>query len=101
MDEKTLLILAAGMGSRFGGLKQIEPIDKNGNWVIKPKYSHICSLKNYYTRACLDDEHCGVIDKFGNEITLLTYSISKLNCNDSSCRKKLCTLKDKNDASCN
>ena len=30
----TLVILAAGMGSRFGGLKQIEPIDKNGNFII-------------------------------------------------------------------
>ncbi len=29
-----LVILAAGMGSRFGGLKQIEPIDDNGNFII-------------------------------------------------------------------
>ena len=29
-----LVILAAGMGSRFGGLKQIEPIDKDGNFII-------------------------------------------------------------------
>ncbi len=29
-----LVILAAGMGSRFGGLKQIEPIDKYGNFII-------------------------------------------------------------------
>ncbi|MCR5079333.1 MAG: nucleotidyltransferase [Bacilli bacterium] len=29
-----LLILAAGMGSRFGGLKQIEPIDKKKNFII-------------------------------------------------------------------
>ena len=29
-----LLVLAAGMGSRFGGLKQIEPIDDNGNFII-------------------------------------------------------------------
>lgn len=28
-----LVVLAAGMGSRFGGLKQIEPIDKNGNFI--------------------------------------------------------------------
>ena len=26
--------MAAGMGSRFGGLKQIEPIDNNGNFII-------------------------------------------------------------------
>ena len=29
-----LVILAAGMGSRFGGLKQIEPIDDYGNFII-------------------------------------------------------------------
>lgn len=30
----TLVIMAAGMGSRFGGLKQIEPIDQHGNFII-------------------------------------------------------------------
>ena len=29
-----LVIMAAGMGSRFGGLKQIEPISKNGEFII-------------------------------------------------------------------
>jgi len=29
-----LVIMAAGMGSRFGGLKQLEPIDENGNFII-------------------------------------------------------------------
>ena len=29
-----LVILAAGMGSRFGGLKQIEPIDEDGHFII-------------------------------------------------------------------
>ena len=28
-----LVVLAAGMGSRFGGLKQIQPIDENGNFI--------------------------------------------------------------------
>lgn len=31
---KTLVILAAGMGSRFGGLKQIEPLGPNGEFII-------------------------------------------------------------------
>lgn len=30
----TLVILAAGMGSRFGGLKQVEKIDEEGNFII-------------------------------------------------------------------
>ena len=36
MEEKnlTLLIMAAGMGSRFGGLKQIEPFGPNGEFII-------------------------------------------------------------------
>lgn len=29
-----LVIMAAGMGSRFGGLKQLEPVDSNGNFII-------------------------------------------------------------------
>ena len=29
-----LVIMAAGMGSRFGGLKQLEPIDDHGNFII-------------------------------------------------------------------
>lgn len=30
----TLIILAAGMGSRYGGLKQIDPITENGQFII-------------------------------------------------------------------
>ena len=32
--KKTLLILAAGMGSRFGGLKQIEGVGPNNEFII-------------------------------------------------------------------
>ncbi len=34
MNEPTLVILAAGMGSRFGGLKQITPVDDRGHAII-------------------------------------------------------------------
>lgn len=30
----TLVIMAAGMGSRFGGLKQIEPVGRNGEFIL-------------------------------------------------------------------
>jgi choline kinase len=33
--KPTLLILAAGMGSRFGGLKQIEPVGPNGETILE------------------------------------------------------------------
>lgn len=34
MTEPVLVIMAAGMGSRYGGLKQIDPIDGQGNLII-------------------------------------------------------------------
>lgn len=34
MKALTLVILAAGMGSRYGGLKQIDPVDEQGNKII-------------------------------------------------------------------
>ncbi len=34
MKEPTLVVLAAGMGSRYGGLKQIDPVGKNGEIII-------------------------------------------------------------------
>ena len=34
MDTPTLLVLAAGMGSRYGGLKQIDPLGPNGEIII-------------------------------------------------------------------
>ncbi len=34
MKEKTLVVMAAGMGSRFGGLKQIEPVGPSGEFIL-------------------------------------------------------------------
>lgn len=34
MREPTLVVLAAGMGSRYGGLKQIDPIDGDGHIIM-------------------------------------------------------------------
>ena len=35
MKKPTLVVMAAGMGSRFGGLKQMTPIDPQGNSIIQ------------------------------------------------------------------
>ena len=34
MKQPALVVMAAGMGSRYGGLKQMDPIDENGNVII-------------------------------------------------------------------
>ena len=44
----TLVIMAAGMGSRFGGLKQIEPINDNGEFIID--YSIYDAIKVGFTK---------------------------------------------------
>ncbi len=44
-----LVILAGGMGSRFGGLKQIEPIDENGNFIID--YSVFDAIRAGFNRV--------------------------------------------------
>lgn len=34
MRKPQLIIMAAGLGSRFGGLKQMAPVDPQGHWII-------------------------------------------------------------------
>ena len=45
----TLVIMAAGMGSRFGGLKQIEPVGPNGEFIID--YSIYDAIKVGYEKV--------------------------------------------------
>ena len=44
-----LVIMAAGLGSRFGSLKQINPIDENGNFIID--YSIYDAIKAGFDRV--------------------------------------------------
>ena len=34
MKKPVLVIMAAGMGSRYGGLKQMDPMDKEGHAIL-------------------------------------------------------------------
>lgn len=51
MEKKdlTLLIMAAGMGSRFGGLKQVEPMGPNGEFLID--YSIYDAIKSGFNKV--------------------------------------------------
>jgi dTDP-glucose pyrophosphorylase len=67
--KKTLLILAAGMGSRFGGLKQIEPVGPNGEFIIH--YSIYDAIKAGYNKIVfiIKEENFELFkEKVGKEI---------------------------------
>ncbi|NLB90325.1 MAG: nucleotidyltransferase [Clostridiales bacterium] len=51
MKEPVLLIMAAGMGSRFGGLKQMEPVGPNQEWILE--YSLFDAWKAGFQEAIL------------------------------------------------
>ena len=49
MKKKTLVILAAGMGSRFGGLKQTEKFGPNGEFIVD--YSIFDAIKSGFNKV--------------------------------------------------
>lgn len=49
MSKLTLLVMAAGMGSRFGGLKQIEPVGPHGEVILE--YSVYDALEAGFDKA--------------------------------------------------
>ena len=66
-----LVIMAAGIGSRFGGLKQIEPIDEDGNFIID--YSIYDAIQAGFGKVVyivreyfLEDMKKIVAEKYGN-----------------------------------
>ena len=55
MSEPTLVILAAGMGSRFGGLKQITPVDDHGHAIID--FSLFDAYRAGFRKVCFIIKH--------------------------------------------
>ncbi len=55
MYKATLVIMAAGMGSRYGGLKQIDPIGRNGEIILH--YSVYDAIKAGFDRVIFVIKH--------------------------------------------
>ena len=72
--KPTLLVLAAGMGSRYGGLKQMDPMGPNGETVLD--YSVYDAIRAGFSRVIFiirkdfaDTFKENVGDKFTDKIT--------------------------------
>ena len=51
MKDITLVIMAAGMGSRYGGLKQIDPVGLHGEIILD--YSVYDAIEAGFTKVVL------------------------------------------------
>ncbi len=82
MQDLTLVVMAAGMGSRFGGLKQLEPVDDDGNFLLD--YSVYDAIKVGFNKVVfvikeelLDDFKNTVGKRLNNKIKV-EYAFQKL-----------------------
>ena len=65
----TLVIMAAGMGSRFGGLKQIEPVGPNGEFIID--YSIYDAIQAGFDKVVIiikEENYNDFVDTIGKRI---------------------------------
>jgi len=82
LTSPTLLIMAAGMGSRFGGLKQIEPVGPNGETIID--YSIYDALRAGFTklvfliRKDIEEQFKEVVGKRFEKIVEVDYVLQEL-----------------------
>ena len=67
--NKTLVILAAGLGSRFGGIKQLEPVGPNGELIIDYSiHDAIAAGFNKIVFIIRHDIEADFRDRIGNRI---------------------------------
>jgi len=64
-----MVVMAAGLGSRYGGLKQVEPIGPNGEWIVD--YSVYDAVQAGFERVVFvvrDEIEAGFRARFGNTL---------------------------------
>jgi len=81
--EPTLLVLAAGMGSRYGGLKQADQVGPDGETIID--YSIYDAIRAGFTqvvlvvRANILEEMKAIFDDRWGKLVHISYSIQEVN----------------------
>jgi UTP-glucose-1-phosphate uridylyltransferase len=80
--KPTLLVLAAGIGSRYGGLKQIDPVSENGETIID--FSVFDAMKSGFNTAVfvirkdIEQDFRDIIGKKFEKIINVEYVFQKL-----------------------
>ena len=59
MSKPVLVVMAAGMGSRYGGLKQIDPVGPNGEIIID--YSIYDAISAGFNKVLCCKEGCIIV----------------------------------------
>ena len=83
MNEPILVIMAAGMGSRYGGLKQIDPVDPQGHIIMD--YSVYDAMKAgfkkfvFVIKDAIDKDFKEVIGNRIEKIAEVHYAYQELN----------------------
>ncbi len=91
-----LLVLAAGMGSRFGGLKQIEPVGPNGEWILD--FSVFDALESgfgkvvFVIREEMASAFSVVRDRYSGQLEV---EFAFQNASDLPCRQELAANREK------
>ena len=87
--KPTLVVLAAGMGSRYGGLKQMDPVGAHGELIID--YSLFDARRAGFKRVCFIIKHEIEADfkaMIGNRIEKyfeVSYAFQQLDCLPEGC----------------
>ncbi len=82
MSEPILVIMAAGMGSRYGGLKQIDPVDPQGNIIMD--YSVYDAMKAgfkkfvFVIKKAIEDDFKAAIGKRIEKVAEVHYVYQEL-----------------------
>ena len=84
MENLTLLVMAAGMGSRYGGLKQLDSVGPNGETIID--YSVSDAIKAGFNKVVFiirkefeDDFKTKITKKYENRVKITTNRVKTLN----------------------
>lgn len=84
MQEPTLVILAAGMGSRFGGLKQIAAVDDHGHAIID--FSMYDAYRSGFRKVAfiikheIEEDFKGIVGRRAEKYFDVKYVFQQLDC---------------------